>query len=80
MRLQKIISFLEQKHWKYTYEEIGGLGSIDFTARGLSYHIWEFAENGVWGAESNVRTTGRQEDFLGNYEEDILNILMSWHS
>ena len=79
MRLQRIRVFLDQKKWKYSYFEEEGLGSLNFEARGLSYHIWEFCEDGVFGAESNVRTTGRQEDFLGNYEEDILNILYTWH-
>ena len=78
-RLQQIRAFLDQKKWKYTFFEEEGLGSVNFEARGLSYHIWEFFENGEYGAESNVRTTGRQEDFLGNYEEDILAILHTWH-
>ena len=78
-RLQRIRAFLDQKKWKYTFFEEEGLGSLNFEARGLSYHIWEFCEDGVFGAESNVRTTGRQEDFLGNYEEDILAILHTWH-
>ncbi len=79
MRLQKIRAYLDQKRWKYSYEEIAGLGSLNFEARGLSYHVWEFEENGQFGAESNVRTTGRQEDFFGDYEEDILKIVMQWH-
>lgn len=78
-RLQQIRAFLDQKKWKYTFFEEEGLGSVNFEARGLSYHIWEFFENGEYGAESNVRTTGRQEDFLENYEEDILAILHTWH-
>ncbi len=77
MRLQKIRAFLDQKHWKYTYHEDEGLGSINFEARGLSYHVWEFFD-GKYGAESNVRTTGRQEDFFGDYEEEILAILLTW--
>ncbi len=77
MRLEKLQNYIKQKGWKYTYTELDGLGSIDFEARGLSYHIWEFCE-GEYGAESNVRTTGRQEDFYGDYEEEILSILHSW--
>ncbi len=79
MRLEKIRAYLEQKRWKYVYDEFDGLGSIDFEARGLSYHVWEFRD-GVYGAESNVRSAGRQEDFFGDYEEEILGILMQWHS
>ena len=78
-RLRRIRAFLDHKKWKYTFFEEDGLGSVNFEARGLSYHVWEFFENGEYGAESNVRTTGRQEDFLGDYEEDILNILHTWH-
>ncbi len=79
MRLEKIRAYLEKKRWKYVYDEFDGLGSIDFEARGLSYHVWEFRD-GVYGAESNVRSAGRQEDFFGNYEEEILGIIMEWHS
>ena len=78
-RLRRIRAFLDQKKWKYTFFEEDGLGSVNFEARGLSYHVWEFFENGEYGAESNVRTTGRQEDFHGNYEADILAILHTWH-
>ena len=78
-RLQQIRAFLDQKKWKYTFFEEEGLGSVNFEARGLSYHIWEFFENGEYGAESNVRTTGRQEDFFGNSAEDILANLHTWH-
>ncbi len=77
MRLQKLRAFLDQKRWKYSYHEEEGLGSVNFEARGLSYHVWEFFE-GEYGAESNVRTTGRQEDFLGDYEDQILQILYTW--
>ncbi len=70
--------FLDQKRWKYTYHEQDGLGSVDFEARGLSYHVWEFREE-EYGAESNVRTGGRQEDFFGDYEKEILAIIQAWH-
>lgn len=77
MRLEKIQGYLKEKQWKYEYSEEDGLGSIDFEHRGLSYHIWEF-EDGGYGAETNVRTMGRQEDITGDYEKEIIDILKTW--
>ena len=77
MRLGRIRDYMEEKGWKYSYTEEDGLGSIEFEHRGLSYHIWEFAD-GAYGAETNVRTVGRQEDILGDYEEESIRILESW--
>lgn len=77
MRLEKIQDYLKEKQWKYEYTEEDGLGSIDFEHRGLSYHIWEFEDNG-YGAETNVRTVGRQEDITGDYEKEIIEILKTW--
>ncbi len=77
MRLEKLQQYIKGKRWKYTYHEEEGLGSIDFEARGLKYHVWEFRD-GESGAESNVRTTGRQEDYFGDYETQILDILKTW--
>ena len=77
MRLEKIQGYLKEKQWKYEYSEEDGLGSIDFEHRGLSYHIWEF-EDGGYGAETNVRTMGRQEDITGDYEKEIIEILKTW--
>ncbi len=77
MRLEKLRAYIQQKGWKYTYAEPEGLGALDFEARGLRYHVWEFLD-GEYGAESNVRTTGKQEDYLGDYEEQILAILKTW--
>lgn len=74
MRLQKIQDYLKNRGWEFRYSEEENLGSIDFEYRGISYHIWEFNE-GEPGAESNVRTGGRQEDFTGDYEEKIIEIL-----
>ena len=45
--------------------------------RGLSYHVWEFQEDG-YGAESNVENVGRMKDYRGNYEEEILSIVKTW--
>lgn len=54
------------------------MGSIDFDHRGLSYHIWEFEDNGVYGAETNLRTSGRSEDLTGDYEEKMIQIMKTW--
>ena len=47
---------------------------MEFLHRGLSYHIWEYPDDE--GADSNVRTAGRMESYTGDYEEQILQILM----
>lgn len=77
MRLEKIQSFLKDRAMAYQYWEENDCGSIAFLHKGLSYHIWEYPEP-ERGAESNVRTAGRGEDFEGNYEEAILEILKTW--
>ena len=59
MRLEKLQSYIEEKGWKQEYTEEGGCGSLDFEHRGLSYHVWEFQEDG-YGAESNVENVGRR--------------------
>ena len=77
MRLEKLQSYIEEKGWKQEYTEEGGCGSLDFEHRGLSYHVWEFLEDG-YGAESNVENVGRMKDYRGNYEEEILSIVKTW--
>lgn len=77
MRLKKIQEYLKEKNWKYTYTEEDGCGSLDFEYRGVGYHVWEFEDNG-YGAESNVRSGGRTEEFNGDYEEDIIEVIRSW--
>lgn len=77
MRLTKIQDFLKQKGIPFRYFEEEDCGSIDFIRSGLSYHIWEFPAP-ERGADSNVRTAGRSEEFGENYEEDILEILRTW--
>ena len=47
---------------------------MDFEYRGIGYHVWEFQEDG-YGAESNVREGGRQEEYRGDYEEEILRVM-----
>lgn len=77
MRLEKIRAFLQQCSIHYTYHEEDDCGSIDFIHRGLSYYIWEYPAS-ERGAQSNVRTAGRGEDFEDDYEEAILDILKTW--
>lgn len=78
MRLKKIQEYLSSKGWEYTYNEEDGLGSLDFEYRGINYHVWEFQENGRFGAESNVQNGGYQEDFSGDYETDIIEVMKHW--
>lgn len=77
MRLQKIQEHLKNRAMPYQYWEEDDCGSITFLHRGLSYHIWEFPEP-ERGADSNVRTAGRSEEFNENYEEEILKLLRTW--
>ena len=77
MRLVKIQQQLEEMGIKFRYTEDDDCGSIDFIHRGLSYYIWEFPAP-ERGAESNVRTAGRGEDFEADYEDTILEILKTW--
>lgn len=76
MRLEKIQGYLRSKGWKYQYTEEDGCGSVDFEYRGINYHVWEFPDGE--GAESNVRDGGRQEEFAGDYEEEILAVIRDW--
>ena len=77
MRLEKIQTYLKLRNMPYTYTEEDDCGSIDFIHRGLSYHIWEYPAP-ERGAESNIRTDGRGEDFEGDYEQQLLDILQTW--
>ncbi len=77
MRLEKLQQFMNKKQIPFTYTEERGLGSIDFTYRGLSYHIWEFSDGG-YGAESNVKNAGRTEEFFEDYEMAIMDIMKDW--
>lgn len=77
MRLETIRNHLQLRKIPFTYHEEDDCGSIDFIHRGLSYYIWEYPAP-VRGAQSNVRTAGRGEDFEGDYEAAILDILKTW--
>lgn len=77
MRLVSIQDFLKEKGWSFQYVEEDGLGSIDFEYRGIGYHVWEFKKE-RYGAESNVKEGGKQEDYYGDYENQIINIIKEW--
>lgn len=74
MRLQRIHDYLTARGFRFQYREDEDCGSIEFEHRGLHYHIWEYPAP-ERGAESNVRTAGRSEEFEGDYESAILEIL-----
>lgn len=74
MRLKAFQACLKSKNMPFEYWEDNDSGSIHFVHRGLSYHIWEYPAP-ERGAESNVRCAGRSEDFEGDYEAQILEIL-----
>ena len=77
MRLQQIQQQLKNMGITFHYIEEDDCGSINFIHRGLSYYIWEFPAP-ERGAESNIRTAGRGEDFEGDNEEALLQILKTW--
>lgn len=77
MRLAKVRAQLDRLGITYQYNEDDDCGSIDFEHKGLRYNVWEYPAP-ERGAESNVRSTGRQEDFGENYEDEIADILRSW--
>ena len=77
MRLEKIQSYLRGQGIEYAYTEDDGCGGIEFTRRGLAYHIWEYPESEP-GASSNVRSWGRMEDFEGDYETAIIDVMRRW--
>lgn len=79
MRLEKLQNLLEKKNFPFTYTEEDGCGSVDFEYRGVAYHVWEFCEDHVWGAETNVRTLGRHEDLQGDYEQEIIDLIKNWN-
>lgn len=77
MRLAKVRAQLDRLGITYQYSEDDDCGSIDFEHKGLRYNVWEYPAP-ERGAESNVRSTGHQEDFGENYEDEIADILRSW--
>lgn len=77
-RLQKVLAFIKERGWNYKLYEEDGCGSLDFEYRGVPYHIWEF-HDGEWGVETNLRHGGRQEEILGDYETEMLEIMKDWY-
>lgn len=75
MRLEKLQAYLRRKGKEYQYTEEAGCGSIDWEHRGLMYHVWELSKS---CAESNVRMAGKMEDYTGNYEKQIIEVMESW--
>lgn len=75
--LKRVLTFIKERGWEYTYSEEDGLGSIDFDYRGVPYHIWEF-EDGERGVETNLRSGGRQEELSGDYETELLELMKDW--
>ena len=75
--LKRIRAYLEKRGWEYEYHEEDGCGSIDFSYRGVPYHIWEF-EEGERGVETNLQHGGRQEDVLGDFETKLIEMIESW--
>lgn len=79
MRLEKIQKILRDKKISFDYSEEDGCGSIDFEYRGLSYHIWEYADQEKpCGVETNLRNVGRTEELEGDYEQKLSEILQSF--
>lgn len=78
MRLERIQKLLTHNCLDYQYAEEDGCGSIDFMYRGIPYHIWEFHEDDLWGAETNLINSSRPQDLEGDYEETIIDLLMKW--
>lgn len=78
-RLPKIQQILKKKQIAYTYTEEDGCASIDFMHRGLSYHIWEYAdEEEPCGVETNLFHAGRSEDLEGDYDTILSQEIQSW--
>lgn len=78
-RLPKIQQALKEKQLEYVYTEEDGCASIDFMHRGLSYHIWEYADDKEpCGAETNLFHAGRSEDLGGDYDTLLSEEIQSW--
>jgi len=77
MRLERIQEYLKSRSIDYRYSENDGCGGIEFIQRGLTYHIWEYPPEEP-GCASNVRSWGRMEDYEGDYEQAILDVMKSW--
>ena len=78
-RLSTLGAYLDKRGWTYEYNEPDGLGSIDFSYRGVTYHVWEYVDDdGTNGVETNVRHGGHVEEITGDYEAYIISELEKW--
>lgn len=77
MALDQIKQFIESKGWPYRYTDVAELGNIDFEYLGVNYHVWEFRDD-QYGVESNVKSIGKLEEFLGDYQNDLIAIMEKW--
>ena len=77
-RLKKVWEALDQKKISYEYTDEDGCGSLDFLFRGLKFHVWEYCDNGEWGAETNVFNVGKSRDIETDYEAVIAAEILTW--
>ena len=54
------------------------MGVLTLITGAFPYHIWEF-EDGERGVETNLKSGGRQEELLGDYETELLELMKDWH-
>lgn len=78
MRLPKVRAALKQKRITFEYAEEDGMGSLDFIFRGLKFHVWEFEDGKILGAETNIFNVGKAQDIEGDYEAVIAKEILSW--
>lgn len=78
MRLEKVRAALDQKRIHFEYCEEEGCGSLDFIFRGLKFHVWEFQDGEISGAETNIFNVGKAQDIEGDYERVIADEILSW--
>ena len=77
MRLARIQEYMRQHGMRFQFTQEDDCGTINFIHHGLSYHIWEYPAP-ERGAQSNVLSCGRSQDYEGDYEEQILAIMSTW--
>lgn len=75
--MERVIRYIEEKGWEPKVIVEDGLTSIEFSYRGVAYHIWEFDDN-ERGVDTNIRHGGKMEEITGDYEEKIFQILGEW--
>lgn len=78
MHLQQVKEALKQKNITFEYTEEDGCGSLDFLFRGLKFHVWEFQDGAIRGAETNIFNVGKAQDLEGDYEAVIVKEILSW--